>query len=103
MSLADWDYAKPAMDRATDALRLHSLGIHGDPLETPYWGRYCMYRNDADGRTVEQVLSVLDRVVGYAREQEKSALNLNASGDLLIQYDIDMMNKLNLPISGGNI
>ena len=78
------------------------MSIHGDSLATPYWGRYYMYWNDADGRTVEQVLSALDRAVGYAREQERSALNLNASGDLLIQYDIDMMNTLNLPISGRN-
>ena len=98
-SLVDWDYAKLAMDTALNAPRLQSLSIQGDPLATPYWGRYYMYWNDADGRTVEDVLSALHRAVGYAREQVKSALNLNASGDLLIRYDIDMMNKLNLPVS----
>ena len=98
-SLVDWDYTKLAMDTAISGPSLHTLSEKGDPLATPYWGRYYMYWNDAGGRSAKDVLAALDRAIGYAREQEKNALKVNASGDLLIQFDIRMMDKLNLRIA----
>ena len=98
-SLVIWDYTKLAIDTVINAPNLQSLSVKGDPLATPYWGRYYMYWNDADGRTVEDVLSAIDRAIEYAREQERNAIEVNASSDLLIEYDVQMMDKFNLSIS----
>lgn len=58
-TLVDWDYARMAVNQALDAPQLASLSNAEDPLSTPYWGRYYMYWNDAEGRSEEEVLGAL--------------------------------------------
>ena len=98
-SLVDWEYTKLAMNQVLDAPELSSLSLDSDPLSTPYWGRYYVYWNDADGRTKEEVLEAIDRAIDFALSEEQRALEVNANGNQVIEYDIQMMDKLGLPMS----
>ena len=102
-SLVDWDYTRLAVNVAINAPPLSSLRRDGDPLSIPYWGRYYMYWNDADGRTVEEVIEALDRAIAFAHDQEMMALDIGATGDQLIEYDLRVMDELDLSIAEPNV
>jgi len=98
-SLVDWDYIKLAMNSALDAPKLSSLVTKDDPLSTPYWGRYYIYWNDAEERTKDDVLAAFDRAIEFAQREERNALEIRATGNQLIDYDIALMDRLGLPMA----
>ena len=93
-TMVDFDYAKLAMNRVIDAPAISSLAVSGDPLATPYWGRYYMYWNDAPSRKKEEVLSALDKAIQYAAKQKEEAGTLRKTGNDLDEYDKKMMLRL---------
>lgn len=98
-SLVDWDYVKMAMNAAIESPSLESLSLDDDPLSTPYWGRYFIYWNDAEGRTQDEVLAAFDRAISFAHSEEAAALDSKATGDQVIEYDIRLMEQLGLPMA----
>jgi hypothetical protein len=93
-SLVDFDYARLAVNRAIDAPPLDQLTKQGDPLSTPYWGRYYVSWNDATGRTKEEVIEAFDTAIAMAEAERASAVEANLTEDNLRQFDNDMMGTL---------
>lgn len=94
-TLVDFDYAKLALNTAIDAPSAVPT-FDGDPLSTPYWGRFYVYWNDAPGRTKEEVLEALDRAIAYASEQTQVAIAANKTEADLMGFDQKSIQTLGL-------